>query len=490
MSRKQKLKARDKVTLKNTRDGLVEHNAVTGEDVRVGSREADFDLRGEAPKREPLSQLGKRSQPHTLAAKPKRKQQHRHSAAEPITEQKPGTASENHEARPEAEIPLQSGPETGETPKSRLWQADQRHTTTLDSPESRNALKFSRDDTALPQGKPPRPKPPATNTAQAVQPGDAAHPAEPETVDGNVTDMARPESAPTSKFADGKPDTALTSDRPGKLQFAPDEATLATPKIHHNRKLNKAQKQADKAITKLEKAKAKLPAKKKLRSKRVFNEETGEAKRNLYFESEVKSQAQHIKGPLPLRPVKAAGNTSLAFGHRKMFQVEKENVGTEATHKGEMAVEGGVRSALRHHKTAPYRKAAKLERKSLKKSINLSYQKALAENPSLKSNPLARLWQKRKIRKDYAKAAREAQKAAKRAKKAGSVVADTGKATPVYLNRFFGNLLFGEQNNLQSRELQIGLKAGVLDRLDDAKRQVKAGRKDAPNRGRNDREDR
>ncbi len=29
------------------------------------------------------------------------------------------------------------------------------------------------------------------------------------------------------------------------------------------------------------------------------------------------------------------------------------------------------------------------------------------------------------------------------------------KATPIYLNRFFGNLLFGEQHNLQSRELRI-----------------------------------
>ncbi|GHU96824.1 cell filamentation protein Fic [Clostridia bacterium] len=35
---------------------------------------------------------------------------------------------------------------------------------------------------------------------------------------------------------------------------------------------------------------------------------------------------------------------------------------------------------------------------------------------------------------------------------------DGVKATPVYLNRFFGNLLFGEQNDLQSRELQINVK--------------------------------
>jgi fido (protein-threonine AMPylation protein) len=37
------------------------------------------------------------------------------------------------------------------------------------------------------------------------------------------------------------------------------------------------------------------------------------------------------------------------------------------------------------------------------------------------------------------------------------------KATPVYLNRFFGNLLFGEQNVLQSRELRVDHKPSVLD---------------------------
>ncbi len=37
------------------------------------------------------------------------------------------------------------------------------------------------------------------------------------------------------------------------------------------------------------------------------------------------------------------------------------------------------------------------------------------------------------------------------------------RATPVYLNRFFGNLLFGEQNTLQSRELQVGYNPSVQD---------------------------
>lgn len=39
-------------------------------------------------------------------------------------------------------------------------------------------------------------------------------------------------------------------------------------------------------------------------------------------------------------------------------------------------------------------------------------------------------------------------------------------ATPVYLNRFFGNLLFGEQNELQSRELQIDRSPRTLDSLE------------------------
>jgi fido (protein-threonine AMPylation protein) len=46
------------------------------------------------------------------------------------------------------------------------------------------------------------------------------------------------------------------------------------------------------------------------------------------------------------------------------------------------------------------------------------------------------------------------------------------RATPVYLNRFFGNLLFGEQNDLQSRELQIIINPEILDRLGQNKKNV------------------
>ena len=233
-------------------------------------------------------------------------------------------------------------------------------------------------------------------------------------------------------------DAPLKPDNPGKLRFAEDETAPTPPTrgdIKSKRKLGKAQKQADRAVTKLENAKGKLPVKKKLRSERVFNEETGKPKRRLYFESEVKSQGEHLKGALPLRPVKAAGNSALMYGHRKMYQVEHENVSVKAAHRAEMAAEGGVRAALRFHKTAPYRKVAKLEQAAQKKAINLTYQQTLAQNPKLKSNIISRALQKRKIKKDYAKAAREAQKAAKNVKKAGSAAGNAVKTVAGVIKR-------------------------------------------------------
>jgi murein DD-endopeptidase MepM/ murein hydrolase activator NlpD len=246
---------------------------------------------------------------------------------------------------------------------------------------------------------------------------------------------------PPHKEAETPPkdgESPLKPDKPGKLKFAEDETASTPPtrsEVNRQKRYDKAQQQADKAVTKLDKAKSKLPAKKKLQSKTVVNDKTGKAKRKLCFESEVKSQSEHIKGAKPLRPVKAAGNSALMFAHTKIYQVERENVATEAAHKSEIFAEGAIRAAIRHHKTAPYTKVAKLERVARKKYVNAVYQKALAENPKIKSNPLSRALQKRKIKKDCAKAAREAKKTAERAGKAGGVAGNAGKALAGVIKR-------------------------------------------------------
>jgi murein DD-endopeptidase MepM/ murein hydrolase activator NlpD len=534
MSRSKKMKARDRITLKNTRDGLVERNAATGEDKRISKREIDFDLRGETPERETYSQLGNSS-----SKRAKRKQSYRHGKADSAPEPKQSvihetgqpTALQFAEAQTaqtiqaETAVSVQSAeampenahaaapqsapvPDRGHIPqkppsakskpppakKRRYQQPPDRQTSKPDSPatpqneplpvtaasvpesalsadnrtaaqsdsaspqltdgkpksrlntETHSNLKFSSDEAApVPHGKrKPRvgstEKPTATESAkpnETQKPAVSTEPdsdSTPKSAEQTANTSARHETTPPSKLTDGKPKTsapdthALKTEKPGKLQFAPDEAAPDTPKIHHNRKLGKAQKQADRAANKLEKAQSKLPKKRKLRSERMFDEQKDKAKRRLYFESEVKPQGQHLKGALPLRPVKAASNALMLKAHSKLYQVEHENVSIKAAHRAEMFAEGGIRSALHFRKTAPYRKVEKLERKAAKKSINLAYQKALAENPKLKSSLLSRAFQKRKIKKDYAKAAREAQKAAQQAKKAGSVVSKAGKA--------------------------------------------------------------
>jgi murein DD-endopeptidase MepM/ murein hydrolase activator NlpD len=202
-----------------------------------------------------------------------------------------------------------------------------------------------------------------------------------------------------------------------------EQTDLDTPKP--SRKISKLEHGVDKTAGKLDKAKGKLSAKRKLRMERTFDEDSGKGKTRLTFDKEVISQREHLKGALPLRPVKFAANTAIAKAHMKVFQLEDENVGVKAAHKVELAGEAAVRSALRHRKLAPYKKVAKMERKLSKRSAKLSYQRALHENPKLKKNPIARMWQKRKIKRKHAKAAREAQKAAVRAKKAATL---TGRA--------------------------------------------------------------
>jgi len=221
----------------------------------------------------------------------------------------------------------------------------------------------------------------------------------------------------------------LPDDKDSKLKFNDNLA----PNMPKSRKLLKAEKGVKNANSKLENAKDNLPTKKKLRNRLVFDEEKGKSKREFYIEKKTKTQAEHLKTPLPLRPVKSGANSALNFAHNKIFQVEHENVEVKAAHRGEMAAEGGVRGVLRHHRARKYRRVVKLERAIMKKNTNLAYRKALERNPKLKSNMLSRMWQKRKIRKQYARAAREAKRTVGFVKIADSLMLKTTKAAAAVL---------------------------------------------------------
>ena len=200
--------------------------------------------------------------------------------------------------------------------------------------------------------------------------------------------------------------------RPSKLEFTADELPTETA----SKKLTQARRKAERAAQKLEQAEERLPARRKLRMETSSDPDTGKATKRLKFEKEVKTQRAHVKGPLPMRPVKAGANMAVGYAHKKVYQAEEENVGAKAAHRTELVGEAGVRTAYHRHKTAPYRRVTKLQQKTARANARAAYQQALQDNPALKKNLLARMWQKQKLKRQYAKAAREVQKAGKRAK--------------------------------------------------------------------------
>ena len=198
-----------------------------------------------------------------------------------------------------------------------------------------------------------------------------------------------------------------------RLQFSEEER--AVPELHEH--IHRAEKAADK----LDAAQAAIPKKRVLRKERVFDEASGTAKTKLRFDTVDKSPPKLKPNPLgrPLREVAVQA-------HGKIHEVEHENVGVESGHKAEEFAEHGAGGAIRwerrHRKLKPYRAAEKVERKALNANAEYLYQKALHDNPEMLSgNPLNRFFQKQRLKREYAKAARTA-------KAAGSTAQATAKS--------------------------------------------------------------
>lgn len=174
----------------------------------------------------------------------------------------------------------------------------------------------------------------------------------------------------------------------------------------------------DNAADKAEAARAKIPKKKKKVKQRTVDPATGKKKTQLRFE-EVDKPAPASK--LTHAVTAAPGKTLSSQVHKKIGETEEDNVGVQSAHQVEEAAESSVhmaQSAYRSHKLRPYRAAARAERKLEKANVNALYQKSLAENPTLASNPLSRWQQKQAIKKQYAAAKRTGQTAGTAAKAA------------------------------------------------------------------------
>ena len=206
-----------------------------------------------------------------------------------------------------------------------------------------------------------------------------------------------------------------------RLQFSEEER--AAPELHKH--IHRAEKAADK----LDAAQAAIPKKRVLRKERVFDEASGTAKTKLRFDTVDKFPPKLKPNPLgrPLREVAVQA-------HGKIHEVEHENVGVESGHKAEELAEHGAGGAIRwerrHRKLKPYRAAEKAERKALNANAEYLYQKALHDNPEMLSgNPHNRFFQKQRLKREYAKAARTAKTAGSTAQATAKSAEKTAEAT-------------------------------------------------------------
>ena len=150
------------------------------------------------------------------------------------------------------------------------------------------------------------------------------------------------------------------------------------------------------------------------------------------------------------RPLQEAG----AAIHGKIREVEPENSGVQSGHLGERGVEKTVGFGKRRvqnwraeRKLRPWREAAKAEQAAVKANADFYYRKAVAENPQLASNPISRLWQKKRLQKQYAAAYRAAGKTAQAGKtaeataKAARKTAQESKRTALFVKRHWKGVL-------------------------------------------------
>ena len=142
-----------------------------------------------------------------------------------------------------------------------------------------------------------------------------------------------------------------------------------------------------------------------------------------------------------------AGHGVHGFVHGKLYEVEHENVGTEGTHRSELAAESvyrfgrrKLRKAIREH---PAKAVERAESKHIKATADYYCRKTVEEHPEMQeSGAVSRYLQKQKIKRRYAKQAREAaRQTAKAAEGTASVTGKLAEKVSAYIKEHPGGLL-------------------------------------------------
>lgn len=180
------------------------------------------------------------------------------------------------------------------------------------------------------------------------------------------------------------------------------------------RQYETAERRMEQSGRALEKAQAKLPARRRPHLEREYDVNSGKVRRRLRFESEV--QPEQVTPSLPAQAGQTVKMAAAMKFHGKLREAECQNVGVEAAHKGEFAAERGAGRFLRWNKrrlhSKPYRTVRQAEQRLDMEKSRLAWQTALRDNPALRSSSILSRWmQRQKMKRQYIQAAQESQKA-------------------------------------------------------------------------------
>jgi len=185
--------------------------------------------------------------------------------------------------------------------------------------------------------------------------------------------------------------------KPTRLRFTEDDLA--------DKAVRQAADRAEKAVGKAEKAveKASKP-KKKLRTEADVSKNRSAKlrfeKADIEPELDKPSRGKHI--------ISRASSAAIASkAHQAVSEHEDDNVGVQAVHQSEEAVEAAaytVDHAVYSKKLKAHDKAEKLIEKSDRANVDALYEKYKKDNPDASTNPFSRWRQKQAIKKEYAAA--------------------------------------------------------------------------------------
>ena len=154
------------------------------------------------------------------------------------------------------------------------------------------------------------------------------------------------------------------------------------------------------------------------------------------------------KKPGPVKKAgRAVGGGVHGFVHSKLYEVEQENVGTEGAHRSELVGESALRHSsryvMRQIRQHPAKAVQKAESRHIKATADYHYRKTVEDHPEMQEGgAVSRYLQKQKIKRQYAKQAREAaRQTAKAAEGTASVTGKLSEKVSAYIKEHPGGLL-------------------------------------------------